>query len=66
MILDLNPQETLSRERHWAMNDDAEVVELGGQLAQGLIHPLEYARNVQLIALKYGIQPYTGNPLEAV
>ena len=50
-----------NQERHWAMCDDKEVQEYGKQLKEGLIHPLEYARHIQLIAMtRYGIDPYTG------
>ena len=51
-------------EKHWAMCDDVEVQEFNKQLHDGLIHPLEYARNVQLIAAnKYGIDPYSGEDM---
>lgn len=41
---------------YWHMCDDPEVQELTNQLANGLIHPLEYADAVKRIALKYNIQ----------
>ncbi len=41
---------------YWSMCDDAEVQDLTKQLADGLIHPLEYADKVKRIATdKYSI-----------
>lgn len=42
--------------KYWAMCDDPTVQELTTQLANGLIHPLEYADAVRRIAADFGIQ----------
>ena len=41
-------------ETYWNFGDKAEVKDLGKQLQEGLIHPLEYAAKVRQLALQEG------------
>jgi hypothetical protein len=42
-------------QKAWDMADDADVVELAGQLYNGLIHPSEYILKVYPYFQKYGL-----------
>ena len=43
-------------EIYWNFCDKPEVKELGKQLHEGLIHPLEYAAKIRQLALREGFK----------
>ena len=43
-------------EIYWNFCDKPEVKELGKQLQEGLIHPLEYAAKIRQLALREGFK----------
>ena len=42
-------------ENWWKMLEDPRVVDLQRQLSAGLIHPVEYAHSITIIAGEYGL-----------